>query len=287
MPDTDSRTGTVRFGAALIGIYLVLSAVPLRLESLGLAVTGGLMSIYAFDPGMYRFLGGDLDPEDPRHGVALVGMILAFWIVVIQPLLTLVRVFALGAEVGTVFALEQIYGALILNLFILMGVPVVWALTVNEEKPLSRSLGFSLERPLVDSAWGVALALASLVLVGGINYLLVRYGGLSPTNPLAERLVELVDLRTAFLISLVAAVGEETFFRGFLQQRIGLVPAAVLFSIGHSSYGVATQILGPFVLGLVLGWVFRRRESLVAPVVIHFLFNFVTFYAALKMGLAP
>jgi len=276
--------GTVRLGAALMAVYLVLLSMPLRLESVGPAVTAGLIGLYAFDPSVYDGLTGDFDVDDPRHGVALIGVIFASWLVVLQPLVMMVRVFVLGVQSSTMLGLGDIFAALLLNVLVLVGVPVVWALFVNSDKPLSESLRFDVRRPAIDVGWGVVIAFVSLLVVAGVNYVLVTYGGMSPTNPLAERIIELSDLRTGLLISLMAAVGEETFFRGFLQTRIGIVPAAVLFSIGHSSYGVATQIIGPLIFGLLLGWLLEYRDSIVGPVVAHFLFNFSVFYAALRLG---
>lgn len=275
----------VRVAAALLALYLGLLSVPLRVESLGPAVMAGMVGVYALDPGVYRFLGGDFDPEEPTHGVALLGVLLAMWLVVVQPLVVLVRIFVLGEQPSFNLSGDGLYVSLVANTLILVAVPLAWAHLVNSERSMSRSLGLNLRSPAVDTVIGVAAAFGTLLVVGGVNYLLVTYAGIEPSNPLAERIVELIDIRTAFVISVAAAVGEELFFRGFLQTRIGLVPAAVLFSIGHSSYGVLTQIIGPLLFGLVLGYVFQRRRSLVPTVVSHFTFNFVVFYVAIRFGM--
>ncbi|MBS1263742.1 MAG: hypothetical protein MAG715_00933 [Methanonatronarchaeales archaeon] len=280
-------TRTVRLGAVLIAAYLALLSLPLRMETAGPVATSALFGLYAADPRLYSFIRGDFEPENPRHGVALLGVISALWLVVLQPLVTLVRLFFLGGTPGFSVGLGELITALAVNVLLLVTVPLAWALLVNDGKPLSESLGLSADRPTVEVAVGVAAAFASLLIVVVVNYLLVTLGGLSGTNPLAERIIGLIDLRTALVISALAAVGEEVFFRGFLQTRIGLLPAALLFSIGHSSYGVATQIVGPLLFGVVLGLVYEWRDSLLAPVVSHFFFNFTVFVAALRFGMGP
>jgi membrane protease YdiL (CAAX protease family) len=91
------------------------------------------------------------------------------------------------------------------------------------------------------------------------------------------------ELALAVVMVIVVAISEETIFRGYLILRLqtatGSTAAAVLlsaalFAVGHGyegSLGVAT--VG--VMGLVFSLIYLWRRSLVAPIVLHFLQDFI------------
>ncbi len=90
---------------------------------------------------------------------------------------------------------------------------------------------------------------------------------------------------TALAVGLVAvvAVAEETIFRGYLIRRFaaitGSTPAAVvisavIFSLGHGYEGSAGLIAVGF-LGALYALVYLWRGSLIAPITMHFLQNFL------------
>ena len=88
---------------------------------------------------------------------------------------------------------------------------------------------------------------------------------------------------------LVLAAAEEMFFRGWLQARLtrhrpprrvllgarvgwNIPLAAAAFALGHVGIQGAAGLL-VFFPGLVFGWLWERRRSLVGPVVFHALSN--------------
>lgn len=91
----------------------------------------------------------------------------------------------------------------------------------------------------------------------------------------------------ALLANLLAAVGEETLFRGYLLtglrqawgNAVGLVVMAVLFSVPHMTVtGAGETHWFLFVLllalpGVMLGWIYLRSRTLWLPVGIHFAWN--------------
>jgi uncharacterized protein len=100
-------------------------------------------------------------------------------------------------------------------------------------------------------------------------------GFLTPQTPLQFAL--------AFLLVVVVAVAEETIFRGYLILRFNFLTrsriAAVLlssaiFSVGHGYEGAA-GVLTVGVLGLAFAAVYLWRRSLVAPIVMHFMQDFI------------
>lgn len=81
----------------------------------------------------------------------------------------------------------------------------------------------------------------------------------------------------------IAPLAEEAFFRGicqtglnhlFKRRAIPVVLVAVVFGLAHSDL---PQFVAPLiVLGLILGYVYERTGSLVAPIMLHALFNLKT-----------
>ena len=78
-----------------------------------------------------------------------------------------------------------------------------------------------------------------------------------------------ISVPDALLLAVASGLGEELFFRGALQPRVGLILATVLFGAVHF---VPRRELLPWtgfamVAGLVLGVLFEWTGSVVAPVV--------------------
>jgi uncharacterized protein len=97
-----------------------------------------------------------------------------------------------------------------------------------------------------------------------------------------QELARSVDTAAPAVIALVvlAPLAEELFFRGLLFQalrrRVHRWPAigvsALLFGLVHLEPLV---IVTSFAVGMYLAWLLARRETLVAPVVAHVVFNLV------------
>ncbi len=68
---------------------------------------------------------------------------------------------------------------------------------------------------------------------------------------------------------MLAALGEETFFRGILQTEWGLIPAALIFALFHvrrdSNLLAAWAVLN----GLVFGWLYQLSGNLLVPMIVH------------------
>lgn len=88
-----------------------------------------------------------------------------------------------------------------------------------------------------------------------------------------------VYLSNLFFIGVVAAIAEEVFFRGVLQQllikqfnnkHVGVWLAAIIFSVMHMQfYGFLPRLI----LGALLGYLFVWSKSLWIPIFIHFINN--------------
>ena len=79
------------------------------------------------------------------------------------------------------------------------------------------------------------------------------------------------SLNDLIVISLLAGIGEEFLFRGVIQVKFGIVFASILFGLLHfvsPAYAIVTTVMGFY-----LGAVFQISGGLLAPVIIHFLYD--------------
>lgn len=106
-----------------------------------------------------------------------------------------------------------------------------------------------------------------------------------PNHPILDALADPKMPRWAQVLGIVgpvivAPIAEELFFRGiiqsFLKQYLGsrwrsLLLASLIFGMAHY---VQPQVVLPLAaLGLILGYLYERRGSLAAPIILHILFN--------------
>ena len=86
-------------------------------------------------------------------------------------------------------------------------------------------------------------------------------------------------LYTLIVIAVVPAIGEELFFRGYLQKeladwiknpKISILITALLFSAIHLDFHA---FIPRFVLGILLGYLYYWSQSLLLPILAHFVNN--------------
>jgi membrane protease YdiL (CAAX protease family) len=75
-------------------------------------------------------------------------------------------------------------------------------------------------------------------------------------------------------IAIAPGLAEETFFRGALQPRLGILLAALAFAAIHTQYALTIDTLLVFTLGCALG-VVRRQLNTTAAIVSHAAYNAV------------
>jgi membrane protease YdiL (CAAX protease family) len=172
------------------------------------------------------------------------------------------------------------------------------ALVVVSPGALSwREMGFRLPGPgegsaIGDAAWGAALAVPTLFGAGLLAAILVALLGATPDSPLPVARDPAGILVNLIAAAVIAPLWEEAFFRGFATTawkrsagaRTAIIRGAVFFALIHvvtlvgSDFGTAirTAFIAFAVrlpVGLVLGWVFLRRGTLVAPIALHATYN--------------
>ena len=70
---------------------------------------------------------------------------------------------------------------------------------------------------------------------------------------------------------------EEWFFRGFLVGKVGVIISSALFALGHLLYGSITEVIGAFILGVLLARYYQKTGNLWVTFIAHFLYNFVAY----------
>jgi uncharacterized protein len=142
-------------------------------------------------------------------------------------------------------------------------------------------IGWSLKNGPKEIGLGIGLFLPFFLGAGLVESALRAAGFSAPSTPAPSFLTAkgLAEFLLAFVLVTVVALAEETIFRGYLILRLkavmknpvaGALLSAALFSIGHGYEGSAGVVTVGF-MGVALAFVYLWRQSLVAPMVIHFL----------------
>jgi len=160
---------------------------------------------------------------------------------------------------------------------------------------------------VADIGWGIALAVPTLFGAAIMAAMLVALLGVAPSAPLPPARDPAGALLNLLVAAVLAPCWEELFFRGFATTawartagpRAAIVRGAVFFALIHvvtlagSDFGTAIRTAAiAFVIrlpvGLVLGWVFLRRRTLVAPIALHATYNAIpVLLVALGAGATP
>ena len=131
------------------------------------------------------------------------------------------------------------------------------------------------------STAGVFLGLVGAAWLGAWT-LLVQYGyRVLKGSTFAERLTASLAKEYAnpspaqiLLGGVTAACGEEIFFRGFVQQWLGLTVASLLFMVAHwGKKDIRVVSYWSIFQGLYLGLFFAYSKNLIVPMIAHGLFD--------------
>jgi membrane protease YdiL (CAAX protease family) len=155
----------------------------------------------------------------------------------------------------------------------------------RNREPIGR-IGWKRKDSWNDAALGVALFVPLFVGAGYLDAALRALGFSAPSTPLPSLMAGrgAGELALGVILVVVIAVAEETIFRGYLILRFrevtgstttAVLLSALVFSIGHGYEGTA-GVITVGVMGIVFAAVYLWRGSLVAPIVMHFLQDFVS-----------
>ncbi len=123
---------------------------------------------------------------------------------------------------------------------------------------------------------GLAAWLAVLAAILAIAGVIMALGGkdVVPRQPPALiPLIAALPFGIRLAVSLSAGIVEETFFRGFLQPRVGILLSTAIFALAHLAYGQPFMLVGVTLLSLIYGLLVRWRQSIWAAMAAHALFD--------------
>lgn len=278
-------------GAALAGAAggaagaqtVVISGALIGLLAAGICALAGWVFLRVIRPEklFLRRVPGRKNHLSPLHAA---GLFIAFYACMDLGMRALARLW--GVEVGPgggVPMKVSLLAGIFAQLALIGGAATVAALTFRGG--LRRGVGLSLRHGVCDSVRGAVACLAVLPLCYAAlavtqllmperwisEHPILTFVGTAPARWVAIALTSTVVL---------APVAEELFFRGLIQsmlRRYGFGPwpavlvASGVFAASHASQPQDLPAL--FVLGLALGYNYERTGRLVAPILLHALFN--------------
>jgi membrane protease YdiL (CAAX protease family) len=156
-------------------------------------------------------------------------------------------------------------------------------------------LGWNFKNGWKDVVLGSVLFVPTFLIAGLLDSYLQAAGFSTPKNPMPAFLEARggAELALAFFLVIIVAIAEETIFRGYLLLRFqevrltsstAVLWSALIFSLGHGYEGASGVVTVGF-MGAVFALVYFWRGSLVAPMVMHFLQDFIGIVLAPWLGL--
>jgi membrane protease YdiL (CAAX protease family) len=153
----------------------------------------------------------------------------------------------------------------------------------HNREPVAR-IGWVTRHVWPDVILGIVLFVPVTFGSAALDGALQSVGFSSPATPSFLEVQNTPQTALAVVLVIVVAVAEETIFRGYLILRFGrltgsiaaaVVLSSLVFSFGHGYEGTA-GVVTVGVMGAAFALVYVWRRSLVAPVVMHFLQDFMS-----------
>ncbi|MDA8382182.1 MAG: type II CAAX endopeptidase family protein [Betaproteobacteria bacterium] len=153
-------------------------------------------------------------------------------------------------------------------------------------------VGWGSARPWAEIGLGLALFVPFFLGAAGLASVLSRAGLSAPHHiPSFLAAKNTGELVLAGLLALIVAIAEETIFRGYLILRfrafaspaVSVALSTGIFALGHGYEGAA-GVLTVAAMGLVFAALYLWRKSLIAPMTLHFLQDFVALVLVPLLG---
>jgi len=138
---------------------------------------------------------------------------------------------------------------------------------IYQKKLNFSELGFKSDKWLKYLLLGIAIGIP----VGVGEYFVIHP---APAFPTFEVKYLLRDMAYMFLF---VGIGEEMLFRGLLQRDLmnalgwkwGIILASLMFAVMHLTWRSIPELIFVFFVGVLLGSLYYKTKSLVAPIVLH------------------
>lgn len=260
----------------------------------GLIVDFGLLLYWRTHPIRWRERVSRLywRPWRPRDGLLVVGALIALHLVLLALLPSLTAWFLdRGWRESSALIVSQSLT------FHWAGLAIVAALTRAGGIPWRSAFGWSAQSSLKNAVRGFLLLLATmpiLMFYTAVYHFLLDALDMQPTlqdvtSAIAGENSTPMRVYFALLAVAIAPLFEEILFRGIglplLAQRYGVgfavVAISIIFALVH---GHVPSLVPLFLLSVALSLAYIYTESIVAPVVMHSLFNTVTVTILMSVG---
>jgi membrane protease YdiL (CAAX protease family) len=148
------------------------------------------------------------------------------------------------------------------------------------ELPGSRSLVWLMAGPFVGLLFGLAMVFLSRLAVHSLEWARVLHREF-------HAVVHELNAREIFILAAASSVGEEMLFRGALVPMMGLFWSSALFAAMHmrAQWRFLPWTIMSFIMGLAMGLLFQKLGNLGAPIVAHFVINFLNLHYIAKTEL--
>jgi membrane protease YdiL (CAAX protease family) len=153
-------------------------------------------------------------------------------------------------------------------------------------------LGFRTPQPARELGLGVvagvgawAIVLLVLIAVGALVWLLGGEEALPKKPPAVIPWIAGLPVGVRLALSVSAGVVEETFFRGFLQPRVGVALSTLFFALAHLSYDQPLMLVGITLLSLLFAQLVRWRQNIWPAIAAHALFDAIQLLIVIPFAL--
>ena len=125
---------------------------------------------------------------------------------------------------------------------------------------------------------GVAVGIGMIMMVFFMAFIwqsLVSPETYEAQNEASSALADSINtIWLGFAVATLAAIGEETAFRGALQPIFGFWATAFIFAFTHIQYALTPASIIIFVVAIAFG-LLRRHYNLYSAMIAHFVYNFI------------
>lgn len=184
------------------------------------------------------------------------------------------------ADFRTLFAGHVLLVAFLVSWWLLSGRPHWRVFLSLPARPLASAVSSGVATGVV--GWAVTLLVTAIV---ASTVASISEQALAPRHPPPVMLwmAHLSYTRKAVIVG-VAMTVEETFFRAFLQPRLGLFVSTLLFALAHFNYGLPLMVVAVFTISLVFGMLFELRRNLLPCIVAHGVFDAIQIFVIIPLA---
>ncbi len=227
----------------------------------------------------------EFDIRKPKHVMSLIILIVALFLLFINPVLSYLNFFLKSETVD--FSEIIIFLSIFIFIPLLLCAPLTWYFFVNKYSKKEILYALKLRSQGIDSAflWGIIAVILIFVITFLIELILIYVIGVNE-DAISRITDTAADLSIISMILIVIqSISVEIFFRGFLLEKIdayagkniAITITAILYGLACISFGDIYPSIIPIIMGLLLGYIVIKTKNLYSAITAQLLFNFTSF----------